>query len=619
MKMLLCLSALATTLPLGLANASAAAASVAIPPAEEILAKLRSGHPRLFATTNDFQQLKQRVGTDPQLKSWHEELRREAEKLLDQPVSKYEIPDGLRLLSVSRRVLHRAQLLALLHRLEGGTRWRDRAWRELEAAADFPDWNPKHFLDTAEMTHAFAVGYDWLFDAWSPEQRATLRVAMVEKGLKPALGIHRRKSGWTRVRHNWNQVCNGGIGIGALALAEVEPALAGELLHDACVSIQLPMAEFAPDGAWAEGPGYWNYATTYNVAFLAALDTALGTDFGLAQIPGFAEAGAFPLYLTGPLNRTFNYADGGDGAIRAPHLFWLARRFHRPEFAAYQRRLASPAPLDLLWFDATLSANPPSDSPLDRHFRGADIVTLRGAWNDRRAAFAGFKAGDNKANHSHLDLGSFVFDALGQRWAMDLGAEDYNLPGYFGTNRWNYYRLRAEGQNALVLNPGSGPDQELRAAARIERFESKLKRAFAIADLTPAYEAHAQSVRRGVALLDRRRLLVQDEIRARTPADAWWFMHTTSEVSIHADGRSATLRQGGETLVAQLLSPAQGKFELRPAAPLPCSPNPERQNPNQGVQKLAVHVPEATDLRLVVLLTPGTAAPAPAVRPLADW
>ena len=26
----------------------------------------------------------------------------------------------------------------------------------------FPDWNPKEFLDTAEMTHAVAIGYDWL-------------------------------------------------------------------------------------------------------------------------------------------------------------------------------------------------------------------------------------------------------------------------------------------------------------------------------------------------------------------------------------------------------------------------------------------------------------------------
>jgi len=32
------------------------------------------------------------------------------------------------------------------------------------AAARFGDWNPKHFLDVAEMTFALAIWYDWLFD-----------------------------------------------------------------------------------------------------------------------------------------------------------------------------------------------------------------------------------------------------------------------------------------------------------------------------------------------------------------------------------------------------------------------------------------------------------------------
>ena len=129
--------------------------------------------------------------------------------------------------------------------------------------------------------------------------------------------------------------------MGALALAEVEPALAGEILEAALKSLQLAMAEFAPDGAWKEGPGYWNYATSYNVLLLAALDTALGTDLGLSQINGFGQTGLFPIYLTGPLGRTFNYADGGDQAIRAPQMFWLARRFDQPMYAWFERQAAA--------------------------------------------------------------------------------------------------------------------------------------------------------------------------------------------------------------------------------------------------------------------------------------
>src|SRR5262249_46963239 len=253
------------------------------------------------------------------------------------------------------------------------------------------------------------------YEDWSPDQRETLRQAIVQKGFTPALKTYRAQTGWAKARHNWNQVCNGGMGMGALALADVEPQTAGEVLHAALESLPLAMAEFAPDGAWKEGPGYWNYATSYNVVFLAALQTALDTDFGLSAMRGFDQTGLFPLYLTGPFGRTFNYADGGDNAIRAPQMFWLARRFNQPVFAWHERALAPPGAKDMLWFTSE-SRDPKSmDLPLDKYFQDAEVAILRSAWEDSKALFVGFKGGDNKANHSHLDLGSFVFDALGVR------------------------------------------------------------------------------------------------------------------------------------------------------------------------------------------------------------
>ncbi len=49
----------------------------------------------------------------------------------------------------------------------------------------------------------------------------------------------------------------------ALALADEEPELAGEILEAAIESIRRPMAAYAPDGAWPEGPGYWNCGMRY--------------------------------------------------------------------------------------------------------------------------------------------------------------------------------------------------------------------------------------------------------------------------------------------------------------------------------------------------------------------
>ena len=593
------------------------------PTSANVLAGLRKRHPRLLASAEDFAALKQRIGSDATLQAWQKKLGEEARKLLSAAPSRYEIPDGLRLLATSRRVLGRIYALGLMHRLEGHAEYAQRAWQELAAAAAFQDWNPRHFLDTAEMTHAFAIGYDWFYEAWTPQQRSVLRQAMVEKGFTPALKLYRPGSGWTKAKHNWNQVCNGGMSLGALALAEEEPEMAAEILAAAVKSVQLAMAEFAPDGAWKEGPGYWDYATAHNVAMLAGLDSALGTDFGLSKLPAFDQTGLFPLYFTGPTGRSFNYADAGDHGLRAPQRFWLARRFNQPVVAWSQRQVAAPAPQDLLWYDPRGQGPKATGLPLDRYFRGAEVAVMRSGWEDPQALFVGFKAGDNKANHSHLDLGSFVFDAAGERWAVDLGADDYNMPGYFGGKRWTYYRLRAEGHNTLVVNPGEGPDQIPAAESKITRFQSKPEDAFAIADLTPAYRKDATRAWRGIRLFNRAQLLVQDELQATAPASAWWFLHTAAAVALDANGLGATLSQHGHQLRAEILSPGNAKFQVLEAVPLPGCPNPSEQAKNRNIRKLAIHLEGVTEARIAVRLVPApaeTATPAaPVISPLADW
>lgn len=594
--------------------------AVPIPPPGEILRTLRAGHPRLLATSNDFVRLRGAIVADPLLTTWQGELKKHGAEILKQAPSKYEIPDGKRLLATSRRVLDRVQTLALLYRLDGDSRWPARAWEELQVAAAFKDWNPSHFLDTAEMTAAFAIGYDWLYDVWTPAQREVLREAIVGKGLKPALPYVRDGKWWAVSAHNWNQVCNGGIGQGALALADLEPQLAAEFLSASLKSLQIAMREFAPDGAWIEGPGYWNYATAYNVAYLAALKTALGTDFGLSGLPGFDKTGVFPIYVTGPTGQSFNYADAGTGRIRAPQLFWFGQRFNLPACVAYEVRVADAKALDLVW-GLDRAANASLNSlPLDACFRGSEVVTLRGSWQDKDTTFVAFKAGRNGVNHGHLDLGTFVLEASGERWAVDLGADDYNLPDFFGSKRWTYYRLRAEAHNTLLLNPGAGPDQAARAATRITRFEPGGARAFAIADLTPAYAGHARKVERGLALVNRREVLVQDEITAEQPVELWWFLSTPARVEVSADGRSAQLLLDGKKLTAELLSPAEGRFTVRQAEPLPTSPNPPKQKVNRGISKLTVRLPDVTDTRLAVRLTPGTeVGPAESLKPLSAW
>ena len=562
-------------------------------------------HPRLFAGDGDLERVRALVASDTTAREWHEKLRARGVALLAQPPVEYRLI-GPRLLHVSREALSRISTLALLYRLDGERAFADRAVTELAAVCAFPDWHPAHFLDTAEMTHGVAIGYDWLYDALTPQQRAAIKEAIIEKGLRPALTCYEGGAWWVTSPFNWNQVCNGGIAIGALAIADEEPQIGADVLSRALASVRRSFGEYEPDGGWAEGPGYWDYATRYAVYVLAALNSALGTDLGLSEQPGLARTGDFRIHSVGPLEQTFNYADASASAGPAAEMFWLARRYGRPDYARHERRRpGARGAFDLVWYEPADDA--PLALPLDKAFRGVEVAFFRSAWDDAEATFVGFKGGDNKANHSHLDLGTFVLDAQGRRWAEDLGADDYNLPGYFGRERWRYYRLRTEGHNTLTIN---GKNQDTGARAPLTGFASAPERAFAVADLSAAYP-QAQRVRRGIALLSRRHVLVQDEVEAAAPVDLVWTMHTAAGVAVA--GASATLTLDGRTMHARILSPEGAEFATASADPGP----PQRRN--EGVTRLVIRLPKTSSVRLAVVLSPDAGAPVGALSPLNEW
>jgi hypothetical protein len=448
------------------------------------------------------------------------------------------------------------------------------------------------------MTHAFAIGYDWLYFALTPEERAWIRRAIVDHGIDPALRVYESQSWWTTSEYNWNQVCNGGIGIGALAIAEEEPERASKVLRHAVKSLPLALASYAPDGGWAEGPGYWHYATSYTAYFLAALETALGTDFGLSASRGFDRAGHFRIYSSGPTGRSFNYADARDTVGPAAEMLWLARKFAQPVYAWQQHRLlesaASADALDLVWYQPEALGPRQAGWPPDAFFRGVNVAFLRSEWDNPRAIFVGVKGGDNKANHGQLDLGTFVLDAGGVRWAVDLGADDYDLPQYFGKLRWSYYRNRTESHNTVLID-GENQDEKAEAPVTDTRFSPGLS--LARIDLRQAYAGKLKRHERTAALVERKQVVIQDQIEADRPVEALWGMVTGAEIRL--DGKSAELEQGGWILAGEIRSPEDAVFEIVSTA------QPAPQARNEGTRKLVVRLPDrATDLRLVVTLTP---------------
>lgn len=121
---------------------------------------LQIQHPRLFITLQGIEALQKTAPTDQVLARLVRKLLEEAERLLSQEPTEFLII-GPRMLARAQQVLSRVSTLALAFRLTRQAKYLARTRQELLVAAAYPHWNPSHFLDTAELCTAFAIGYDW--------------------------------------------------------------------------------------------------------------------------------------------------------------------------------------------------------------------------------------------------------------------------------------------------------------------------------------------------------------------------------------------------------------------------------------------------------------------------
>jgi hypothetical protein len=552
------------------------------------LKTLRREHPRLVALDSDLERIRALVREHPLAKKVKANLDREAEKLMTAPPIEYRLA-GPRLQAQSRRALDRIYTLALLFRLDQKPEHLQRALKELRAGASFPDWNPGHFLDLAEMTHAFAIGYDWLYPSLDAADRESIRRAIVEKGLDPALFAYSEPAFWVTGGHTWNLVSNSGVALGALAVADEDPDRSGRVLRNALASLPRAISAYAPDGGWAGGPAHWNFGTRHFVCLLAGLESALSTDFGLTSARGVDKTGRFRVYTTGPTGRPFNYSDAPDDPAPAPEMFWMARRFSHPVYAWQEQRDIDRStrvdPLDLAWFYKDARSPEAEGWPLDALFAGIHVATFRSDWEDPNAIFLAVKGGDNKEEYAHLDLGSFVLDAGGVRWVRYPGLEDGGAMGPSSRQRLNSFRTRTEAHSTLLVD---GENQNPKAESRLLRHQFSPDLSWVEFDLSHAHPSKVKEWRRRVGLAQRQAVLIQDQLTAEQPVEALWSMVIDAEIT--CTGQTAELTKNGWVLSAEIHSPHHAVFDVVSS---------------QGTKELVVRLgPKTTDLDLNIVLIP---------------
>ncbi|MCC7475437.1 MAG: heparinase II/III family protein [Pirellulales bacterium] len=597
-------------------------------------------HPRLLASREQLTGLAGSLEKDPLRRELATALIEEADRVLKVPPIE-RVLIGRRLLDKSRTCVSRVLVLSLAYYLTGEERYVDRCQQEMLAAARFTDWNPDHFLDTAEMTFALGVGYDWLYSQLDEPARNEIRGAIVQKGVQ--LPRKNPNYSWIRRENNWGQVCHGGITVGSLAVLEDEPELAAYTVHNAVHNVVHAMNAIAPAGSYPEGPSYWSYGTSYNVFLIAALESSLGTCFGLDQAPGFDKTGGYLTLVRGPSGRYFNYADGSADRRVEPIRMWLATRYQRSDWLQEERTYLEhilsvrkddgggsawrQLALAMLWMESASEAASPA-MPLHWQSKGkVPIAIHRSSWQDPNATFVGVKAGAPRANHGHMDIGSFVLDSDGVRWAIDLGPEPYHPIEARGmalfdskqkSDRWTIFRLNNFSHNTLVI------EDQLQVAAgnaTIESFSDNPRRPFTIVDMSSVYEGQVTSARRGFTLLPSREVLIQDELTGLKPGSRVRWGMLTAGVPEGLGASRIVLRQSKKQLTLAALVPTMAEWTEIDTA----KPRHEWDSPNHKTRMVAFETiaPPSGKLTLAVVATPGSCTKPSGermpFRPLAKW
>eukprot|EP00045_Choanoeca_perplexa_P009892 m.98087 g.98087 ORF g.98087 m.98087 type:complete len:443 (-) comp15068_c0_seq2:46-1374(-) len=375
------------------------------------------------------------------------------------------------------------------------------------------------------------------------------------------------------------------------------------------------------------GTTYWGYATKYALVLIdavAPLLPSVGNDW--VNTPGFLDTGLFRLHHTGPANRTFNWADASESSsdeFIADYMLLSQKTDTLRNVYAYQaRRQMTPiveascqsagcALMLLAFTDAgshTDVANQPTTAYFSMgtmEFANRTIVgSMRTSWDDN-ATWLAFRGGDGEANHNDLDAGSFVFDMQGYHWAIDFGAGNYGLPGYFdkGTKpnqRYSWYRKSTRGHNTWCFNGSDSDvgnsDQDMNALSFISSQSDRQ----ATIDLTSAYAKY------GVKKLERTfhlngtgvdaRVIISDVIQTSGKLPMEWTMNTRANVTLSSDGLTATLVSGNISIKGQLTASSGIVFTTKTVNPAP--PN-EKIN---GVTRLMVCLSAAQSEDTTVLV-----------------
>ena len=363
------------------------------------------------------------------------------------------------------------------------------------------------------------------------------------------------------------------------------------------------------DGSYPEGKDYYLFGMRYFSYYLASLNNTLKTDYNLLNFENNTTKSKGelnnivlnPVYIASAKGENLNYGDAKKNTTMVEDdIFYLTNRnaengYKKTANVVYDYKKRT----NHIWgFNSIMMYNEKYDAnnnkvdyddvfnkfiyknnTIKSNLNNLTVSAFRSSYTDNNSTFIAMKGGTTAANHTQLDLGTYVFDAMGLRWVDDAGSEyeglKYHDKKYL---RWQYYVARAEAHSTLVINTpqevkntnGKGrclaADQWINAKVRYKSFDSSENSGMAVLDLTPAYnkvdndetdykkvKTNGNTVKRGIKLFNNNKMaLVQDELHIEN------FTTLYSMINISNDSRTnikVDIKSNTEVLLTDLNNP----------------------------------------------------------------
>ncbi|MBQ4110018.1 MAG: heparinase II/III family protein [Clostridia bacterium] len=563
--------------------------------------------PRVLASKKEFDKVRNYKDSDSYLNGIVNEIVERANSYLANSEYGYEIENSQDMLKIARGYKLEVETLAFAYQITGNEDYAAKVWNTLETVFSYPDWNYSHLIDSGEMAAWTAIAYDWCYDYFDDNQKKYIEENMVKFIIDPYTDIIRdlrftretmaNAGDYVTGKTNFNAVCNGGTIAACIALADVYPEKCFELLTMAVRSFENVLLAYRPDGAWPESPSYWEYCTQYAGRGVSSLINAMGQHYGLLDAQGFKESAQWVMQ-NNSYGGSYAYHDAelGTTSSKMSTLISYYTGNENLQKACYEQ---SASGIRTRWPEDALYYNPHCEGDADKlphsaFYDGLDLAYSRSSFLDKKGFYFATHAGIVKPYHAQADVGTFVFDLNGVRWAEDIGKENYVVMRGGGKVA---YRQAMQGHSVVVHDPptnawGMNYDGGEIPLIRYEDNDYAMTVSY---DMRLAYKQFVSQHNRGFYVGDNfRSLTVQDSFTTLKAMDSYWFMQTPATSIDIIDNQTAILHKNGKALRMEVRCDVPG-YELGygPAQSIEGTEHHryEGENPNTAYQRMHIKMP----------------------------